>query len=335
MTDERIRRLLEAAEQPLAPSPDFASGLLDELKAELGFAHTATTGIRPGPKRRDTRRTTGRLPGLIAAAILVLGALGTLSMLGSLSRRPPAPSPDPLAAIVARGRITIAVRPDHPQVQLAGVPPAGFDVDVAGAIAERLGVDPAIEIATPSDMLGNGVANWDVALPSVPSWSVDATRIEVSVPYYYWRHHLVVTQASDVTAVADLAGQSVCAVSDDAGESWLRGEYGNETAAPRPVTIVTRASDADCLAALSAGEVAAAVTATMSNADVEVRPGVRVMDGPAAEPRSVIVPRGSTPISLRSPLLDAIDRAIAELHDDGTLTRLAQNRFGGDDVSKP
>src|SRR5690349_9425503 len=37
MTDDRLRRWLESAEQPMSPDPEFAAALHDELRGELGF----------------------------------------------------------------------------------------------------------------------------------------------------------------------------------------------------------------------------------------------------------------------------------------------------------
>ena len=134
--------------------------------------------------------------------------------------------------------------------------------------------------------------------------------------------------ASGRSTIDDLAGQAICAVEGDVGESWLRGEGGDA-----PIdgsVVVTRASDAECLAALADGAVAGMVTARMGPADLAARPTLAVLRGPPAEPRVVITSLARRPGSLMAD----VDAAIGELLADGTLTRLSKNRFGGYDLTR-
>jgi ABC-type amino acid transport substrate-binding protein len=166
-------------------------------------------------------------------------------------------------------------------------------------------------------------------LPSVGTAAIDQARFAHSVPYYWWPHYLLVTAASGRHAIADLAGQQVCAVQGDSGEAWLRGQGG-----VRPIdrsTVVTRSSDAECLAALSNGDVAAMVAAQMGPADVATRPTLVSLPGPPSEPRVVIAGLASQPGSLMA----QVDNALGALLGDGTLTQLSQNRFGGYDLTRP
>jgi len=95
---------------------------------------------------------------------------------------------------------------------------------------------------------------------------------------------------------------------------------------------VTKASDNECLAALSAGDVVAVLTSRLSDADLQVRSGIKVIGGPDPEPRAVIVLRSRAG---GAEAISAIDAALTQLRADGTLTRLSQNRFGGFDLSAP
>jgi len=82
MTDDRLRRWLEAAEEPLAPDPAFAVALRDELRHELGFVAATTRPLssRVGPAIRPGRGT-GRL--LLVAALVVAGSVGVAALAGS------------------------------------------------------------------------------------------------------------------------------------------------------------------------------------------------------------------------------------------------------------
>ncbi|MFL5674022.1 MAG: substrate-binding periplasmic protein, partial [Chloroflexota bacterium] len=181
---------------------------------------------------------------------------------------------------------------------------------------------------------GSGGA-WDIALASVPAWTIDDAAFLTSTPYYRWPHLLVVPSGSAANTVQDVAAGPICAISGDAGESWLRGSYGGASARPLVTTVITRATDADCLTAISSGAAVAAITAHLSDADLQVRSDVRVIGGPAPEPRAVIVSRQQGSGADPTDLLHAIDDALAAMRADGTLTRLSQRRFGGADLTTP
>ena len=335
MTDDRLRRWLEAAEEPLAPDPAFAVALRDELRHELGFVAATTRPLsrRVGPAIRPGRGT-GRL--LLVAALVVAGSVGVAALAGSFVERTTEQQTDLLTQILDSGRIRIAVRPDHPQFGAPGQPAAGFDVDVARALADKIGVRGDIVLVDSStQMSADDDDRWDVALPSVAAWDIDADRFLVSSAYYRWPHRLVVADASTAADAGSLAGEPVCAVAGDAGERWLRGDYGGASSVPITTQIETTNSDDECLAALTAGDVAAVVTARLSDADLRVRSGIRVLGGPEPEPRSVVVRRAGDGAPDPTDLLDAVDEALADMRRDGTLTRLSQSRFGGADLTAP
>jgi L-cystine transport system substrate-binding protein len=337
MTDERLRRWLEAAEQPLAPNPAFAGALRDELREELGFIPAdSVRGVprRLGPTRVSARRGPGGL--LLVAALAVAGSIGLAAVAGSLLERAIEQQTNLLVEIRDAGRIRIAVPTGHPQFSAPGQPAVGFDVDVARALADHLGVrGDVVLLEAPAILTSQEDDLWDVALPSVAVWDIDEDRFLVSSAYYRWPHRLVVAEASSASDAGSLAGEPICAVAGDAGERWLRGGYGDTTTAPITTQVVTRASDDECLSALAAGDVVAVVTARLSDADLQVRSGIKVIGGPEPEPRAMVVRRAQGEASDPMDLLGAIEDALDEMQRDGTLTRLSQNRFGGADLSAP
>jgi cystine transport system substrate-binding protein len=334
MTDDWLRRWLEAAEEPLAPDPTFAVALRDELRYELGFVAAATARPVTRRLRPAVRPGAGRL--LLVAALIVASSVGVAAVAGRFLERTTEQRTDLLTQIRDSGRIRIAVRPDHPQFGAPGQPAAGFDVDVARVLAEQLGVRGDVVLVDGSTQLSGADDDlWDVALPSVAAWDIDTDQFLVSSAYYRWPHRLVVADSSTATDAGSLADEPVCAVAGDAGERWLLGDYGDATSPPITTQIVTRSSDDECLTALATGDVAAVVTARLSDADIQVRSGIRVIGGPEPEPRSVVVRRADEGAPDPTDLLDAIDDALAEMRRDGSLTRLSQSRFGGADLTAP
>jgi ABC-type amino acid transport substrate-binding protein len=269
---------------------------------------------------------------LLVAALLAISA-GTLLIPGTLQRLIPVRQ-DALDDVTYLGRIRIAIRSDHPQFSVGGLNGVGFDDDVASELAKRIGVRAEVSIVDVAAMLAvSPTLATDIALPSVPSWSIDRSRFNITSPYYYWPHRLVVSDSSSATGLSDVSAGPICAVSGDAGEAWLRGNYGGVVGTPVTPSIVTAATDDDCLLLVSSGGAVAAVTAHLSDADLQVRAGIRVIGGPGAEPRAVIAMAETPTGRTTTGLIAAVNGALSAMRADGTLTRLSENRFGGADLT--
>ena len=341
MNDDRLHRVLDAAARPLSPDSAFAAALLAELGDELGFVGSPRIGdagrTRWPNHRRGTTAGRRRFGLLLVAAVVVGAAGGLVAAAGAIRERlDQRMSPSLLSDIHRSGHVRIAIRPDHPQFMLGGQTATGFDADVAVEIARRLGVtaDIVIEDATTMTQAGHE-ATWDIALPSVPTWTIDPSRFLLTAPYYRWPHLLIVRSGSAATTVSDVAAGPICAVEGDSGEAWLTGEYGGTTSAPITTRVVLRPTDADCLAALGSGESIASVTAHLSAADVGALANLRVVGGPAAEPRAAIIDRQHVSNDDAAELLRAVNEAIAGMRADGTLTDRSRARFGGQDLTAP
>jgi ABC-type amino acid transport substrate-binding protein len=317
--DERTdfeRRLAAALERHAGPSrPVDAMVIAQRARAE---------GIRRRDEQRRRLTIVGKRFPLLAAAALLL--TGGIAIVGSYLARDS--EPDLLTRLMESGAARIGVRPDHPQARGTGALD-GFDIDVATELGRRLGLAADVQPVEPTRLLdADKTVDVDILLPSIATSAIDPTRFAHSVPYYWWPHYLVVTVASGRTDVGQLAGQAICAVVGDAGESWLRGVGG--TTPIDGSTVVPRATDAECLSALMDGSVAGIVTARMGPADLAARPSLAVLGGPPAEPRVVVAWLEQQPASL----IVEIDAALAGMHDDGTLAQLSRNRFGGYDLTR-
>jgi ABC-type amino acid transport substrate-binding protein len=336
--ESRLIRSLRHLDGLDDPDPAFLDRLYKDAVAEIGLGQTArpVAGRVAGasPRLRALRGGRRRWPLLLIAALVVTGTVGALAV-GALRERAPTERADLLTQIDGAGRIVIAVRPDHPQFSVAGQVATGFDVDVAQELARRLAVTPNVVVEPADQMLSPTDTNgWDIALPSVASWTIPASRYVASRPYYYWPHLLVVPETSPARGIAQLGTGMVCAVTSDGGEAWLRGQYDGAPAADPGLTVVTRPSDDDCLAMLSSGDAVAVVTAELTGGDLQIRGGLRSIGGPEAEPRVVVLRTSDGERPDPSRLMTAIDQALDAMRRDGTLTRLAENRFG-EDLTNP
>jgi ABC-type amino acid transport substrate-binding protein len=324
MDDERIERALR---QGPPDEPSYAPLARELIDAEL----TGRPVIADRPRERPAppvpwfRRPLGGLGAL--AAVVVVGVVvagGLLARAGVLQVGSPSGSPDALARIRAAGSLRVAITTGAPQVAGAGGSYLGYDVDVAGVIAEELGVDAIRSFRTTSEILDPpSRSGWDVALAG----GATDTGLRETSPYYHWPVWLVVTADSSLTRLDGLAARSVCVVERSVGAGWLSGDRAGARGDP-PVgaTPVPLADDDACLDALASGAADAAVTATLLESDFAGR-GVRALGGPVAvDDRGALVGGGADPDTLAT----RIDGAIADLAGSGRLAQLSRAAFGVD-----
>ena len=317
MSDRDIeRRLRSETAGERAPSESrLRSALASELERADGRVR-----IRPAIRARSTPSLVGFATAI--ALILAIVLVQRLIVDGRPAATPPAAA-NLLDHVRSTGVLRVAVSPVHPQVQ-GPVGIDGFDVDLAEVLAEAMALESQIVVVARDELRASRTTRaWDVALPSVDATTLGSGWL-TSDPYYFWSRFLLVQRSAGLQTVADLEGEQVCAVEGDPGASWLVDGLGGTA-----VSLVTRATDEDCLAALDSGVVSAIVTSELSLADLGVRPSLQTIGGPPAEARAVATLTASGPARL----VAEVNEALARLRADGTLTRLSQNRFGGHDLT--
>ena len=259
---------------------------------------------------------------------------------------------DLLAVVLERGYIAVSTDPNYaPQsfLNTEGTRPSdtkcpgdmlttaemqGFDVDVAKAIGESLGVETCF--ATPDwDTITAGTWSdkWDV---SVGSMTITPERQEVldfSVPYYGTPAVVAVGADSGFTSIDELAGKALCAGASTTYETWLNGgELGPsiQVFAKAPaVTVVPLPTDQECAQALAAGreDFAGYVTA-VTVVDQNIASGMPVMQ--LGEPvfTEVLAAAFDRSSDLDSTSLRAkVDELFTAMHADGRLSALSNQWF--------
>jgi len=220
----------------------------------------------------------------------------------------------------------------------------GFDVDVAIAIGDALGVETCF--ATPNwDAItaGNWADKWDVSVGSMTITTDRQKVLDFSVPYYYTPAVVAVPADSTYTSIDDLAGMALCAGASTTYEVWLnKGDMGLPASSiyaqpPADITVVPLDTDQECAQALAAGreDFAGYVTSqTVVNANIAAGLPVKQLGSAVfSEDLAAAFDKNSTlpTDSLRT----EVDKIITGMHSDGTLSSLSMKWFEEDITMAP
>jgi polar amino acid transport system substrate-binding protein len=220
----------------------------------------------------------------------------------------------------------------------------GFDVDVAIAIGDALGVETCF--ATPNwDIItaGNWANKWDVSVGSMTITTDRQKVLDFSVPYYYTPAVVAVREDAPYTSIDELAGMALCAGASTTYDVWLnQGDMGFPESSiyaqpPADVTAVPLDTDQECAQALAAGRqdfVGYVTSQTVVNANIAAGLPVKQLGSPVfSENLAASFDKNSTlpTDSLRA----EVDRIITGLHNDGTLSALSMKWFSEDITMDP
>ena len=221
----------------------------------------------------------------------------------------------------------------------------GFDVDVAKAIGDDLGVETCF--ATPSwDAItaGNWADKWDVSVGSMTITTARQKILDFSVPYYYTPAVVAVRADSGIKDLAGLEGKALCAGTSTTYEQWLNhdmtglGLPDSSIYAQAPnVTVVPLETDQECAQAIAAGRedfVGYVTSATVVDANIAAGfPVVKLGSPVYSEDLAAAFDKKST---LPSDTLRAeVDKLFNAMHSDGRLTELSNKWFSADLTQSP
>lgn len=202
----------------------------------------------------------------------------------------------------------------------------GYDVEVAKAIANKLGVEIQIVPGEWDGLFaGMDAGRYDMVVNGVEVTEERADKYDFSTPYAYIRTALIVKGDNDsIKTFEDLKGKktanSIASTYMNLAESYGATCYGVSTL-DETLTMVLQ------------GRVDATLNAIVSFTDYMAQhPDSNLKVVATTEDASVVaIPmrKGDEVASLR----EAVSKAIEELQEDGTLSELSI-RFFGEDISK-
>lgn len=218
----------------------------------------------------------------------------------------------------------------------------GFDIAVGREIAKRLGVEPEfMDINFDIITAGSWNDRWDINIGSMTVTAERAQKLLFTDPYYYTPAAFAVHKDSDVTSIDGLQGKNVGVGTATTYQSYLQGSLqleGEQILKPAPQVNV-QIYDTDQLAlqdlALGNGTRLDAVLTALPTIQDSIKGGqpFKVLGDPVYyEDLGVALDKSSSKSSVS--LRDAINKIIAEMHQDGTLTTLSNQYYGVDLTTK-
>jgi polar amino acid transport system substrate-binding protein len=289
--------------------------------------------------------------------VMIVAVLASLVLAACGAASTPEPT-DLLESIKQRGYILVSTDPNYepqsflntegsrpsdtkcPADALTTAEMQGFDVDVAKAIGDSLGVETCF--ATPDwDVItgGNWANKWDVSVGSMTVTTARQQILDFSVPYYYTPAVIAVRADSGITDLAGLEGQALCVGTATTYDQWLNhdmeglGLPESSIYAEAPnVTVVPLPTDQECAQAIAAGRedfVGYVTSETVVDANIAAGfPVVKLGSPVYSEDLAAAFDKSS---SLPTDTLRAeVDKLLNAMHADGRLTELSNQWFGLD-----
>jgi polar amino acid transport system substrate-binding protein len=286
---------------------------------------------------------------VVLAAVALLALVVALAACGGSDDS----GDDLLSAIEEKGTLTVSTDPAYPpqsELNKETNEYEGFDIDVAAAIAERLGVEIAWEApAWDTITAGNWNGRWDISVGSMTITPERAEVLDFTPPYYYTPASIAVNaDNSTITGAADLDGKAIGVCGGCTYDSYLQGTLEiaqDETGTPETIEssvtdpqIKTYDTDSTAIQDLTLGDgrrLDAVISALPTlEAAAEADSPIKVVGEPLYfEPLAVAIDKSSEldPASL----VERISEIIGEMHEDGTLSELSEKWYGTDLTKGP
>ena len=232
-----------------------------------------------------------------------------------------------LEKVKAAGKLVIGVEGTYPPFTYHddNGELTGLDVELGKALAEKLGVEVEFqEAAWDSLLIGIDTGGrFDTVINSVSITDERAEKYDFSDPYYYEARRVVVRADNDsINGPEDLNGKKIATNTTNAFIPWYE-ENGAEV-----VGIDTSAEAIDLV--LSGRADFLGISVLVLNAYLDEHP-----DAVDKLKAAFVIPNSEDVIAIpvrkgEPEFLDAINAALAELREEGTLKEISEKYLGGD-----
>ncbi len=233
---------------------------------------------------------------------------------------------DQLSKIKSAGKIIVGIEGTYPPFTYHedDGSPAGIDVELAQKIAEKLGVEVEfVDGAWDTLLIGVDSGKFDTVINCVGITDERKEKYDFTEPYYYegWQ---IVTRADDdsIKSDEDLTGKKIATNISGAHSPWYQ-EHG--------VEIVGIDTGDEAISLLLDGRVDFVdCPVPVMNSYYEAHPEAKEKLKVSYERKGNEKPTGIPVKKGEKEFLDALNKALSELREDGTLKKLSEKYLGGD-----
>ena len=185
----------------------------------------------------------------------------------------------------------------------------GIDIEVAGAIAEKLGLELQVDdMDFDAALLAAQQGKSDIVMAGVSVTEERQKVMEFSDSYATGVQVIIVKEGSDIQSVEDLEGKMIGTQRGTTGNLYCTDDYGEDH-------ITSYDNGLTAVQALNNGQVdCVVIDKEPATAFVGANPGLVILDTEyTSEDYAIGMAKGNTA------LLDAVNTALAELQADGTV----------------
>ncbi len=209
-------------------------------------------------------------------------------------------------------KLTMATNAEFPPFEyLENGEIVGADVDIAKAIAEKLGKELEItNIDFDAALTGAATGKYNMAVAGITANDDRKKNMNFSVDYYTASQAIIVMADSEIAGVADLEGKTIACQEGTTGEQYLLDNA---------YTVQSFKTGAEAVTALTSGKVEAVVIddAVARALSAEQNGETKVLDEALTqEAYAIALKKGDDKLTAE------IDKALGELKADGTLAKI-------------
>ena len=260
--------------------------------------------------KKISRRSFLAAAAVSAAALAMTACGGSASSAASSVASSAASSGAAALSTVLAGKLIMATNATFPPYEMTtdSGEIEGIDVDTAKAIAEKLGLELQVDdMEFDAALLSVQQGKADIVMAGVTVTDERKAVMDFSDSYATGIQSIIVPNSSDIASPDDLAGKKIGTQRGTTGYIYCSDDFGEDS-------VVAYDSGLTAVQALNNGQVDAVVIDNAPATEyVAANPGLKVLDTSYAEEDYAIgMAKGSA-------LEDAINKALEELKEDGTL----------------
>jgi len=223
--------------------------------------------------------------------------------------------------IKSSGEMTYAMTGAYPPFNYIGEDGmvTGFDIDIANAIAKKMGV-VAKPVTTDWDGIIGGLNGdrFDMIIGSMTITAERQKQVSFTDPYYYDGAQFFAKKGSELKSIEELEGGKVGVVTGTTFHEYLSG-------LPNVGEIVQFQSEVDIFKALEQGRIDGLVTSKVVGARAPIDFGVEI------EPIGELLYAEDIAMAIRkddTKLLAEVNKALKSIIEDGTYEEISNKWFG-------